>query len=218
MPRPQDSTTTGSTTPPIITPDTTQQGPYGRSRSAPSSPGSSPGQAGSSTSEVIGKAKETISNVASQAGDQVVSQLDTQKSRAAEGIGGVAQALRQTSDQLRQQEQGAAVHQYVSSAANQLERLSGYLRSTDLREMVGNVERFAREQPALFLGSAFVLGLLGARFLKSSAQSSDTGMREGRAGFIAVEDYRTSAPAGERYGSEEMRGTTGYSSPDAPSI
>ena len=35
------------------------------------------------------------------------------------------------------------------------------------------MERYARQQPALFLGGAFVLGLLGARFLKSTAQRED---------------------------------------------
>jgi len=30
------------------------------------------------------------------------------------------------------------------------------------------VQRFARKQPALFVGSAFAIGVIGARFLKSS--------------------------------------------------
>jgi len=118
------------------------------------------------------KAKETISNVASQAGDKVAFGLDAQKAKAAEGLGSVARALRQSSDQLREQNQGAVVPEYISSAANQVERLSGYLRSTNSRDMVNGVEQFARQQPALFVGGAFMLGLLGARFLKSSAQSS----------------------------------------------
>jgi hypothetical protein len=118
------------------------------------------------------KAKETISNVASQAGDKVASGLDTQKAKAAEGLGSVARALRQSSDQLREQNQGAVFPEYISSAANQVERLSGYLRSTNTRDIVTGVEQFARQQPALFVGGAFMLGLLGARFLKSSAQSS----------------------------------------------
>jgi hypothetical protein len=75
---------------------------------------------------------------------------------------------------LRDQGQQAAVPQYLSSAADQVDRLSHYLRSTDLRQMAEGVERFARRQPAIFIGGAFALGLLGARFLKSSRpQSSD---------------------------------------------
>ena len=125
-----------------------------------------------SSADAMEKAKETISNVASKAGDKVASGLDTQKAKAAEGLGSVARALRQSSDQLREQNQGAVVPEYISSAANQVERLSGYLRSTNTRDMVSGVEQFARQQPTLFVGGAFMLGLLGARFLKSSAQSS----------------------------------------------
>jgi len=127
-------------------------------------------------SGVLNEAKETISNVASQAGDKVASGLDKQRTRAAEGVGSIAQALRQTSDQLRQQDQQAPTHQYVSSAADQIERFSNYLRQTDVSQMVSGIEQFARRQPALFLGSAFVLGLLGARFLKSSGGPNRGGM------------------------------------------
>jgi hypothetical protein len=117
------------------------------------------------------RTNQTLSGAASQAGDKMASTLDSQKNRAADGLGSFAQALRQTGDQMRGQSQGAPVEQYVASAANQLERFSGYLRSTNTREIVRNVEDFARQQPALFVGGAFMLGLLGARFLKSSAHS-----------------------------------------------
>ena len=43
----------------------------------------------------------------------------------------------------------------------------GYLRGKDFDRMVDDLEGFARRQPALFLGGAFMLGLLAARFLKS---------------------------------------------------
>ena len=35
------------------------------------------------------------------------------------------------------------------------------------------MQRFARRQPAVFIGSAFALGLVGARFLKSSRQQNE---------------------------------------------
>jgi hypothetical protein len=124
------------------------------------------------SSSTVEKAKTTISNVASHAGDKVAFGLDAQKAKAAEGLGSVARALRQSSDELREQNQGGAVPEYISSAASQVERLSGYLQSTNTKEMVNGVERFARQQPALFIGGVFLLGLLGARFLKSSAQST----------------------------------------------
>jgi len=130
------------------------------------------------TREVTGQVKETVGQVADQAQQvagqavdqarqQVSSRLVDQKDRAAEGLTSVAQALRQTSQQLREQDQ-QTVTGYIESAASQVDRISNYLKQHDLGGLIDDVEHFARRQPALFLGGTFVLGLLGARFLKSS--------------------------------------------------
>jgi hypothetical protein len=131
------------------------------------------GEAKETVSEVASQAKETVSEVASQAKEQATSRVAQQKDRAAEGLGSLAQALRHTSQELRSQDQ-MGITDYVESAAERVENFSNYLRDRDIGEMVNEVERFARRQPALFLGGAFVLGLIGARFLKSSSQQ---GMR-----------------------------------------
>jgi uncharacterized protein YjbJ (UPF0337 family) len=134
--------------------------------------------ASDATREVTGQVKETVGQVADQAQQaagqvvdqarqQVSSRLTGQKERAAEGLTSVAQALRQTSQQLREQDQ-QAVTGYIESAASQVERVSNYLKHNDLGGLIDDVEQFARRQPALFLGGTFVLGLIGARFLKSS--------------------------------------------------
>jgi hypothetical protein len=141
--------------------------------------------------------------------------LDAQKDRAAEGLGSLVQALRQTSQQLREQNQGAAVDEYLTSATDQVERFSNYVRSANVSQMVNQVEQFARRQPRLFLGGAFVLGLLGARFLKSSGQASSSYsgptprgeslvLRGGHAGTPASRQSYGAAPGSE---------TTGASSP-----
>jgi hypothetical protein len=152
---------------------------FPQSASGSAGRGSSPnaGGAASSSGATIDKAKETLSNVASQAGDKVASRLDTQKDKAADGLGSVAQALRQTGKQLRDEDQSSVIHGYVSSAADQVDRLSGYLRSTNTREIVNGVEQFARQQPALFVGAAFMLGMLGARFLKSSGSGQPSSVK-----------------------------------------
>jgi len=141
-------------------------------RSATAGANASASSYGAGASAATNQAKEKLADAARDAGDKVASGIDTQKDRAAQGLGNVAQALRQAGDQLRSEQQGPAVHEYIASAANQVERLSGYLRSTDTREMVSGLERFARQQPALFVGGAFMLGLLGARFLKASSESN----------------------------------------------
>jgi hypothetical protein len=213
---PDSPTGQSSTARPKKSPDPAKSGPAGPGTptSATPSTSSGPTDAGASSAGVIDQAKETISNVASQAGGKVASRLDTQKDQAAEGLGSVAQALRQTGDQLREQNKGAAVHEYISSAADQVERLSGYLRSTNVNQMVNQVEQFARRQPALFLGGAFVLGLIGARFLKSSSQASSA--QSGQYGSIPRNESlvpRSSYTATPPYGLGAETGSIGPSSP-----
>jgi hypothetical protein len=111
--------------------------------------------------------------VVGQVQEQATTRLDRQKETAATGLSSVADAVRQVGQNLRGQgeEQGAIVQyaaQYGDKAADQIERLTDYLRRNDATQLVREVEGFARRQPALFLGGAFLLGLAGARFLKSS--------------------------------------------------
>jgi len=152
---------------------TTPSASYGTSYNQSSTTGSqgTVDQVKETAGQLADQAQEKASQVADQARGVVASRLSDQKGRAAESLGGVAGALRQTSQSLRDQDQ-VGVTDYVDSAANQLERISGYLQNTDIGDLVDDVERFARRQPSVFLGGAFVLGLVAARFLKSSSRSS----------------------------------------------
>jgi hypothetical protein len=94
-------------------------------------------------------------------------QLTTQKTRATEALGSVAAALRQSSQPLRDNNQ-VMLADYAGKAADQLEQFSTRFRERDLTELMDDVNRFARRQPALFVGAAFAAGVLAARFLKSS--------------------------------------------------
>lgn len=95
------------------------------------------------------------------------SQLDTQKDRATDGLDSVAQAVRQSGQHLRDQ-QHDTIAQYIEQAADQLERFAGRLKDRNVGDLAREAQELARRRPALFIGSAFALGLLGARFLKSS--------------------------------------------------
>lgn len=99
-------------------------------------------------------------------------QLATQKDRATDGIGTIAQAVRKTTQELRQ-DRHETVAEYVERAADQLERFSAHLKTKDVGELFRDAATFARRRPAIFVGSAFVLGLIGARFLKSSPPTGD---------------------------------------------
>ena len=94
-------------------------------------------------------------------------QLSSQKTRATDTLGSVAAAIRQSSQPLRDNNQ-AMLADYAGKAADQLEQLSTRFRESDLTELIDDAKRFARRQPAVFVGAAFAAGVLAARFLKSS--------------------------------------------------
>src|SRR3712207_1492284 len=99
--------------------------------------------------------------------ERATAQLSSQKDRAFEGIGNVAQAGRQSTQQLRDQHHETLAG-YVEQAADQIDRFAQQLREKDVTELIEEAQRLARRQQARGGGSAFAIGLLGARFLKSS--------------------------------------------------
>jgi len=122
--------------------------------------------------QAVDQMKDQAGQVVDQAKQQATSQLDSRKNQAVDSLDTVAHALRQTSQHLRESNQ-APIAQYADKAAERLEQFSTQMRGKDVQTMVRDVERYARQQPAIFLGGAFALGLLGARFLKSTAQRED---------------------------------------------
>src|SRR3954467_4805967 len=92
-------------------------------------------QAKETVGQVTEQAQQAAGQVVDQARQQVSSRLAGQKDRAAEGLTSVAQALRQTSQHLREQDQ-QNVTGYIESAASQVERVSNYLKHNDLGGLI----------------------------------------------------------------------------------
>jgi hypothetical protein len=118
-------------------------------------------------------AKQKAGEVVGQAKDQVVSQLNDQKVRAADGLGSLTTALRQTGDVLQQNGLPAPVADYANSFAGQVERFASYLRDKDVDDLARDAGDYARKNPMVFVGGAFLLGLAVARFLKSSESKAE---------------------------------------------
>jgi hypothetical protein len=112
---------------------------------------------------------------------------------AAGEIGSVAGALRRSADHLRSDEHGLTAR-YVSEAADGLQRLSEAVRGRDVRDLIAEVEDFARRQPAVFVGGAVAAGFILSRFLKSSDRLA------GRRGVETAGDPAPSGPAYASYG------------------
>lgn len=97
--------------------------------------------------------------------------LGFEKDRASDTLGGVAGAIRAISQQLRDEGQGG-VGSYLDSAAQAVDRWAEDLRRQDLEDTLHRLDQFARREPTLFYTLAFGLGVVTARFLKSSPRDS----------------------------------------------
>ena len=110
--------------------------------------------------------REKAEELAHRAGDMARSRARDEKVRVADGIRTVADALRRGSEDLPEDRQSYG--RFVNAVADRAEGLSRYLEERDVDDMAREARRFARENTGVVLSGAFALGLLGARFLKSS--------------------------------------------------
>lgn len=122
--------------------------------------------------DIYNQAKDSAGRAYGIATEKAASKIDEQKTYLAQGLSGVADTIRQLGDNLGNTEQSGGFAEttanYTNTVADKVEQISGYIEKKDLREVMNDVEDFAHRQPLLFLGGAFALGILAARFLKSS--------------------------------------------------
>lgn len=112
------------------------------------------------------QARDVASDVADKAKGRLSTELAHRGEQSADQLIDVANALRQTSQQLHDN----PIAPYIEKAAQKVDEVSGWVRNADVDQIKQSVEGFARREPLLFLGGAFVLGIAGARFLKSTSK------------------------------------------------
>jgi len=137
----------------------------------------------------LSEAGERVKEKAKEAGDKVKEHgrtfLNEQKGRVGSEIRTYSTAARHAAERL-ESESDTNLSSYVSSAADQLDRLATRVQERDLGELIDDVEEMARRRPEVFYGGMFVAGLVAARFLKASKekrareryQTADVGRRE----------------------------------------
>ena len=81
----------------------------------------------------------------------------------------------------------------ADTVARQIDRVADYLRMSDGRTIARDLESLARRQPALVFAGAFALGVVAARFFKSSTPGYRSDFEED-AGYARV--YPGGEPAG----------------------
>ena len=124
---------------------------------------------------IVTQAKATAGDAYHAVADKASAAIDTKKSEFSVGLIGVADTVRRISDTISGGETQNGVteyaSQYVGTAAKKIEGVAEYFDGADLKKMAGDAESFARRNPAIFLGAAFAVGVLAARFLRSSPPS-----------------------------------------------
>ena len=133
---------------------------------------------------------------------RVTSRIDEQKNRAADGLGGIADVIKNAGSELGIENE--AIASYVDAASEQMRRFADQIRDKGVAEMMDDVNQFARRRPALFIGGAFLVGIGLARFLKSSAANDDD---RNYADFSSV-DPMTAGTGSPSYSGD--LGETGY--------
>lgn len=153
----------------------TREGSTGGQEFVPMSPQTQGTQSENATArgkELLDQAKSTANEAYDKFAEKATSTIEEQKIGLAGGLTSVADSFRKTGDSLKSGQGQNQVTEYTAhyakTAADKLEGVARYFENSDMKAMARDAERYARRNPAIFLGGAFVLGVLAARFFKSS--------------------------------------------------
>lgn len=118
-------------------------------------------------------AQEKISETTDTVRSRMREQVDERSTQAGGQVRSTAQALRSTSERLREEGQDGPARA-AERAADQAERLGGYLEQSDADRILHDVEDFGRRQPLAVAAIGIAAGFAASRFLKASSRSRYT--------------------------------------------
>jgi hypothetical protein len=130
---------------------------------------------GSSTEAIKDQASDFVDaarDTASQAADKLKQTVDGQKNVGAEYVGSLADTMRRAAREFDSDLPIAGV--YIRKAASRIEDISDSIKTGNIEDLVAGAQSFARRQPTAFLGMAVLAGFGIVRFLKTSANDSQS--------------------------------------------
>lgn len=152
----------------------------------------SAGEAQEKAQEVAGQAKDKAQEAAGKAQEGIRRQIDQRSTRAGEQASSTARDLRSVGEELRRQGKETPA-KLADRAAEQTERVGGYLKDNGPDRMLEDVEDFGRQRPWAVLAGGLAVGVLAARFLKASSRSRY--QRNGSRAAAQVPQATGAAPA-----------------------
>jgi hypothetical protein len=118
--------------------------------------------------EVTSQVAEKASDLREQASSRARDEVNNRSTRMGEQVAAIAEALRRTSGQLREEGQSQPA-QLAQATADRVERMGAYLHDADFDRMLDDAEAFARRQTWLVGAGGLVVGLVASRLLKASS-------------------------------------------------
>ena len=128
------------------------------------------GQAASQVEGTAASAQQKAGELKQQGRSKLGETLDLRTTQAGGQARQMAQALRRSGEQLRQQGDGQQVAGMTEGVAERIDGLGGYLERTSGDELLRDVEDFARRRPWIVAGAGLMVGLAASRFLKASSE------------------------------------------------
>lgn len=145
--------------------------------------------------------KQDAKQIGSKAADRVHSELDARKGTAATQAKSAASAIQRAAGEL---DDGAPT--WLKSAfqqgADQIQRFADSIEQKDSRQLMEDVQSFARQRPGMFLAACAAAGFAASRIFKAGAEGSSGG--QGQQAF------------GSSYGNEPSFPTSQQPQPTVP--
>lgn len=142
-------------------------------------------QAGTKAKEGVDSAASTAAEKGAELRQQGSQKLQEQLDQRSTDVGtqavSVAEALRGTTGDLREQGNDGAAG-LAEQAAEKIEQLGHYLERMDGQSLMQDVQSFARRRPWALAGIGLVAGMIGARFAKASSPGGAGGQPSSRDG------------------------------------
>ena len=151
--------------------------PFGTTTTNPatSSPGQQSQAQGSGTGRQSGDAASELRSDAKQLGstaaDRLHSEVDARKDTAVNQANSVSSAMQRTAGDLGD-DAPAWLKSTIQQGADQIQRFASTLEQKDSREILNDVQSFARERPGTFLAACAAAGFAAARILKAGGEQS----------------------------------------------
>jgi ElaB/YqjD/DUF883 family membrane-anchored ribosome-binding protein len=122
-------------------------------------------------SDVIVEVKASTDEVMAKAGAGAKTAASSGKDMAADAVTGLADAARQLAGKLQDGDadsSNARAADFARKAADSMERFSTKLREKEVDEIASDARDAVRQNPAIAVGAAALIGFALARFLKGS--------------------------------------------------